>query len=217
MAARARLTPEVQDRLVAAAKLGATRELQAAYGGIGVSTLHRWLAAGRKAKSGRKRELWDALKEADGLGAFDMLGKIRDAATEGDWKAAAWFLERRHGYRKNGPAELSKEQAIEATETETKVERLKRQIRDAGFAMRAAQTSNSFQAYFAGVRLVETLESQLELAELAGEEEDGLEDMTSPAFIAAFEMAATDWPDQLFEAAIGVYERRHGLRLLGVG
>ncbi len=216
MGRRAKLDEETKRKLVEAALLGATRAIQAEYAGVGKSTLHRWLARGRKAKSGRFRDLWDSLKEAEGLGAARALAAIQ-GATSRDWKAAAWLLERRHGYRKNGPAEAAREEALELAEHENRIERLERQLREARGAMREALRSNSFQAYFAGVRLEDRLSTDLELAKLQGEENDGLEDMSSEHFLQAFEHAANEWPDPVLERAIQVYERRHGLRMLGVG
>lgn len=219
MPARTRLTTGVREKLVEASKLGMTRDLQCAFAGIGKSTLFRWMAEGRKAKKGKKRELWEALKEAEALGAKSALDSIR-AAHEGerkDWKAAAWYLERRHGYRKNGPAESAREEVLELVHGENRVERIQRRIGDGEAAIREALRSNSFQAYFAGIRLVEGLNQDLEIAELQGEEDDGLDDMSSPRFLRGFESAAEEWPDQLLEAAIGVYERRHNVRMLGVG
>lgn len=214
MGRRAKLDEETVAKLAEGALLGMTRDLQARYAGIGKSTLQRWLAQGRKAKTGRYRDLWDRLKEAEGLAAAQALSVIRQSK---QWQAQAWFLERVHGYRKNGPAELAKEEALELADDETRVERVERQLREVRSANRSALAANSFQAFFAGQRLERDLASELELARLEGEQDDGLDDLDSPAFLEAFKSAATEWSDPMLEAVIQVYERRHGIRMLGVG
>ena len=95
-----KLTPEVQADLVQAIRLGATRELACDYVGISTTTLYRWLQQGDVAEDGPYREFRDAIKKAEGRGAVEALARIQTAAKDGSWQAAAWLLERRHGYRR---------------------------------------------------------------------------------------------------------------------
>lgn len=88
MAARCKLTPEVQERICQALSVGATYEHAAAFGGITYETLNQW----RKTKPGFS----EALKDAEARAVVGWLAKIERAASEGVWQAAAWKLERRY-------------------------------------------------------------------------------------------------------------------------
>ncbi|MBG89530.1 MAG: hypothetical protein CMO80_21905 [Verrucomicrobiales bacterium] len=85
--------------------LGCTYELAASYAGIHVSTLFGWLAKGREGMEGFS-EFFDDVKKAEAQCAMGALGIVIQAArgtpgnNDGDWKAAAWLLERRHQYDK---------------------------------------------------------------------------------------------------------------------
>jgi hypothetical protein len=85
---RTKYTPETVDRILQAIRLGATYQLACDYAGIGVTTFHEWINA--------KPEFAQQVKEAEGKGALGWLAKIEQAATDGNWQAAAWKLERRY-------------------------------------------------------------------------------------------------------------------------
>lgn len=89
-----KLTPDVQTRLEAALKAGATQELAAMRAGIGVSTFYAWK---KKAEEGDAdfKDFLDVIDSAAAEGAMKALEKIT-AAMDDDWKAAAWILERRY-------------------------------------------------------------------------------------------------------------------------
>ena len=81
-------TPDNARKIIDAIKLGATYELAAAYAGMSYETFNEW----RKADV----EFFDAIKQAEGQAAVLLLSKIEQAATDGNWQAAAWKLERRY-------------------------------------------------------------------------------------------------------------------------
>ena len=81
-------TPENLQKIVQAIKLGATYELAANYAGMSYETFNEW----RKADV----EVSEAIKQAEGQAAVLLLAKIEQAATDGNWQAAAWKLERRY-------------------------------------------------------------------------------------------------------------------------
>lgn len=64
--------------------------------GIGEVTWYRWLREGEIAKSGLKRQFWQAIKKAEKEAIIKNVAVIQKAAEEGNWQAAAWWLERRY-------------------------------------------------------------------------------------------------------------------------
>ncbi len=64
--------------------------------GIDESTWYRWLSEGEKAKSGLKREFYETIKKAEKDAIARNVALIQRAAQEGNWQAAAWWLERKY-------------------------------------------------------------------------------------------------------------------------
>jgi transposase len=91
MARKSKYTPEVVKKITDAIRLGATYELAASYAGIAQSTFFEWMNT--------KPEFAEQVKEAEGAGAMQWLAKIEKAASDGNWQAAAWKLERRYPER----------------------------------------------------------------------------------------------------------------------
>lgn len=89
-----RLTPGVQERLVHATRIGASRESAAKYAGISLRTLEYWIRRGRTQQRGKFAVLLVDLRAADTHAEFTLLARISLAAQK-DWRAAAWILERR--------------------------------------------------------------------------------------------------------------------------
>ena len=91
MAARGRkskYTPETVDKITQAIRLGATYKLACDYAGISEDTFANW----KRLHS----DFSEAIKTAEGGAVVGWLAKIEKAATEGNWQAAAWKLERRY-------------------------------------------------------------------------------------------------------------------------
>lgn len=81
-------TPEVEAKLFEALRLGCTRRAACAYAGIHAGTLCDW--------ANDFPEFSEAITRAeDEAEAGFSIVIQRAAANEGDWKAAAWWLERR--------------------------------------------------------------------------------------------------------------------------
>jgi hypothetical protein len=90
------ITPYI-DKLVNAILLGATYELAAMYAGISTDTFERWRKKATTAPAGTPLAvLGERLREAEGRAAIGWLAKIEKVASEGNWQAAAWKLERRY-------------------------------------------------------------------------------------------------------------------------
>lgn len=88
MAPRTKYTPDTVKRITDAIKLGATYKLASAYGGITFQTFNTWRDT--------KPAFAQALQDAEGEAAVKWLAKIEAAASDGNWQAAAWKLERRY-------------------------------------------------------------------------------------------------------------------------
>jgi hypothetical protein len=118
MARPSKLTPEIQERVVQAIRAGNTRESTAEYARIGLATFSRWMKRGRKAKRGKHREFWCAVRQAEAecemanvatlLKASrpgvverrttknaDGTETVTEILTSGDWRPAMAWLERR--------------------------------------------------------------------------------------------------------------------------
>ncbi len=90
-----KLTPEVQEKLLQALSVGSPRAHAAAYAGVDDSTLRRWLVRGRKEDEGPYAEFRQVVLEAESRAQMAAMACVTKAVREGDWKAAAWMLERR--------------------------------------------------------------------------------------------------------------------------
>jgi transposase len=85
------------DKLEQAILIGATYELAALYAGVSKRTFERWRKEFDTAKDGTPlAQLRDRLLQAEGRAAVTWLAKIEKAASEGNWQAASWKLERRY-------------------------------------------------------------------------------------------------------------------------
>jgi transposase len=85
------------EKLVTAVSVGATYDIAAAFAGISYKTFERWrLAAETAPESSALGQLHLRLREAEGRAAVGWLAKIEAAASAGDWRAAAFKLERRY-------------------------------------------------------------------------------------------------------------------------
>lgn len=88
MAARSKLTPATQKRICEAIRLGATYVHAANAAGISYETFNEW----RKTKP----QFSEAIQKAEGECVEEQLRVIRQAASERNWQASAWILERRY-------------------------------------------------------------------------------------------------------------------------
>jgi len=90
-----KLNPETQSRIIESLKKGHTYDTAAAHADIGISTLYRWLHDGKRARSGKYRDFWEAVKKAESEAKGELV-EIVKAQSMKSWQAAAWLLERRH-------------------------------------------------------------------------------------------------------------------------
>ena len=88
-----KLTPEVTKTITDAIAIGATYQAAAEYAGVGYSTFLAWMV--KKAKN--YVAFQEAVTGANAKARISLLAAIQKPAREGDWRAAAWILERRFG------------------------------------------------------------------------------------------------------------------------
>jgi hypothetical protein len=103
MARRTKLNAEVQRRILQAIQAGATYEYAAQFGGVTRVTLFYWLRKGEQQNKGIYRTFFNEFKRAESMACVGSLAVINKEAREGNWQAAAWLLERRFGYTREGP------------------------------------------------------------------------------------------------------------------
>lgn len=102
MARPSKLTPRLRERIALAVSSGASYRAAAASAGVAESTLHLWLARGRAEQGAARRArgearyvlLVEAVEQASAR-AEVRAAALFSRAAENDWRAAAWFLERR--------------------------------------------------------------------------------------------------------------------------
>ena len=90
-----KLTPEIQEKIITAIRAGNYMETAASYAGISKVTLYDWLKKGAIAKSGKYKGFSNSVAEALAQSEVMDNNVISRAAQGGDWKAAAWRLERK--------------------------------------------------------------------------------------------------------------------------
>ena len=85
---------EVRDAI----RIGLTQEQAAAYIGVGERTFYRWMRRGLREPDTIYGQFRQAVKRGEAQSVAYEMANIRRAARDGDWKASAWLLERRHGF-----------------------------------------------------------------------------------------------------------------------
>lgn len=177
MARKSKFNEAITSRIVEALRIGATYEIAAEYAGISRSTLYNWMEKGKEQKSGQYRTFLDSIKAAEARGAIANLAMIESAAKAGDWKAAAWRLERRHGYTRDGYQAQQQQEEVQLPSS--MLDLLKTQALELRASMIKAETSQSWQAYAALQRQLLQVVAQIrqvEAEEGMQDEMDGLSD-----------------------------------------
>lgn len=89
-----KLTPARRRKICKALADGNTRKTSSEASGISRRTFSRWMAMGEDEKKGPHRALRDAVLQAEAEATSEAVACLRKAAHR-DWRAAAWWLERR--------------------------------------------------------------------------------------------------------------------------
>ena len=135
-----------------AIRQGCTYEAGASAIGVSVMTIYHWLRLGKKAtrKNDKYLKFLKAVKKAEHERQQYLLTQILDASNK-DWKAAAWLLERRDGFRKDAvwKEEEPEEETTKKDQPTTTLDLLRTQSLDLQDAMQQAKQAQSWQAYAA--------------------------------------------------------------------
>lgn len=103
-----KLTPDVQDRIVAALRGGAPLADCAAYAGISRGTLHEWMRLGREIDAQEPfLGFMEACDQAVGTWVVGSSAKLTQLGNDGDSRALMFMLERRR------PDEFGRRQVVE--------------------------------------------------------------------------------------------------------
>ncbi len=101
-----KLTPAIQEKIVQALSIGNYRKDAAEYAGIDAATLHRWLLRGAREKDSAYADLRAAVLEAESRAKITAIGSITKAMRNGDWRAAAYWLERKFPHQFSDRSQL---------------------------------------------------------------------------------------------------------------
>jgi transposase len=101
-----KLTPELQKTITEAIVIGATYQAAAEYAGISYDAFNEWMK-----RTGKQYvEFRQSVMKANAQARVNLVAKIQMSAKKGDWRAAAWILERRfrdeYGAQLNVKAEI---------------------------------------------------------------------------------------------------------------
>jgi hypothetical protein len=67
---------------------------------VGETTYYKWLEMADEPNAKKEyREFRESVERAEAEAEVAAIARIRQAADNGDWKAAGWYLERKHGER----------------------------------------------------------------------------------------------------------------------
>lgn len=91
-----KFTDETTKKIIEAISVGATYEHACAYAGVSYVSFNAWMKKGEAAPSGQFLEFFKSIKEAEAKAVLKWSALIDKAATNGEWQAAAWKLERRY-------------------------------------------------------------------------------------------------------------------------
>ena len=97
MAGMTKLTPKRHQTIIKMVERGHYEVTAAKAVGISQNTLGKWMQKGREEQVGIYNDFMVALEEARAKGESMLVDHVVGAVANGDWRAAAWILERKYG------------------------------------------------------------------------------------------------------------------------
>lgn len=88
-----KLNDQIKEKIVQRIRAGNTLDTAARSAGISESTFHRWIRKGKDQERGPYREFYEDVQQARADAEARHVAQIAEAA-KGNWRAAAWWLER---------------------------------------------------------------------------------------------------------------------------
>jgi len=208
---REKFNEERQKRIIDAIKIGATYEIAAEQAGVSRSTLYNWLTKGEKQTKGAYRTFLDTFKKAESTAAITCLQVINEEAIKGNWKCAAYLLERRHGYKRDSQF-LRSDQLTQETPKNEKVkspgELMKQQADELRRAIAKAEKAESWQAYSALQR--QLLSVLVQIRQINSEDDKTFEDLTDEQIVGEISTMVTTLPpilkQRLLDEIVGLQQ-----------
>ena len=97
---KSKLDADRQDKLLKAIRVGNDKKVACALAGISEATLYRWLEQSREKNATEQlREFRESFERVEAEAEVLKVSRIAQAADNGRWQAAAWWLERKYPER----------------------------------------------------------------------------------------------------------------------
>ena len=164
------LTDEVQERIITAIKAGSYLDDAAAYAGISYRVVFDWLAKGNDAQQRiqagdtdladndhKYLQFMQAVENARAQAVVRNVGIIQSAAQNGQWQAAAWYLER------TNPRKWGRHETVEITGADGGAIQVEHSVKDTLAAKFAAAEKAAMQVI--ETREVDTPQQELRRAQ----------------------------------------------------
>lgn len=116
----AKLTPEVQQKIVQAIRAGNYVTVAVDYAGIDRSTFYRWMERGRQQRTGMYHDFHQAVRQAESFAEVRAVAILQSEMKE-NWRAALSYLERKFPDRWATGAQQHKH--VQASDSEPNHER----------------------------------------------------------------------------------------------
>jgi hypothetical protein len=107
--------------------------LRSQLAGVDRSTLWRWMAKGEAARSGQFRDFCNVLQGAIAQAEVQAVARV-NAASQADWRAAAWWLERGPARARWRPSVHVRVEDLSDAEIQAALDQVARRLAGAGGA-----------------------------------------------------------------------------------